>query len=144
MTYTPEQFTKSGTEQGHQTAIFCWAQQSRAQYPELALLFAVPNGGTRHKAEAARMVAAGVKAGVPDIWLPVARGGFFSCIIELKRPKSSSKAKGRTSALQSPWVERLQAQGHYVRVCYGFEEAKDTLQWYLAQSKTLPASGSGG
>ena len=37
-------------------------------------MFRIPNGGSRHPAEAARLKAQGVKAGVPDLCIPVARG----------------------------------------------------------------------
>ena len=37
-------------------------------------VFHIPNGGSRHPAEAARMGAQGAKAGVPDSRIPVARG----------------------------------------------------------------------
>ena len=36
--------------------------------------FRIPGGGSRHPAEAARPRAQGVKAGVPDLCIPVARG----------------------------------------------------------------------
>ena len=37
-------------------------------------VFHIPNGGSRHPAEAARMGARGAKAGVPDLCIPAARG----------------------------------------------------------------------
>jgi len=63
-------------EHNEQVAVFAWARWAEAQYPELALLFAVPNGGARNKVTAARLKAEGVKRGVLDIWFPVARGGW--------------------------------------------------------------------
>jgi hypothetical protein len=53
-----------------------------ARMPEVAdLIFHVPNGGHRVKAVAAKLKAQGVKAGMPDLVLPMARGGFFGLYI---------------------------------------------------------------
>lgn len=67
------------TESVEQISLFRWANYSRGRYPELALLHHIPNGGTRSKSEAGRFRAEGVKAGVPDICLPVARGDITDC-----------------------------------------------------------------
>ena len=64
------------TESVEQQCLFRWAAFQSGRFPELALLYHVPNGGSRKKAEAGRFRAEGVKAGVPDLCLPVARGGF--------------------------------------------------------------------
>ena len=51
----------------------------RAQYPDHALmLFAVPNGGGRSRIEASIMKGEGVTAGVADLILLEARGGYGS------------------------------------------------------------------
>ena len=42
---------------------------ARWALPQNALLFAVPNGGKRHKREAQRLVGLGVRAGIPDLIL---------------------------------------------------------------------------
>ena len=55
------------------------------QYPQYrGLLFAVPNGGSRNRIEAARMKAEGTVAGVSDLILLVPRGHFGALCIELK------------------------------------------------------------
>ena len=43
-------------------------------HPELSMLYAVPNGGRRDKAEAAHLKRQGVRAGVPDLCLAVPKG----------------------------------------------------------------------
>ena len=40
---TPEQLAASGSEDGHQSALFCWAALNTEQYPQLKNLFAIPN-----------------------------------------------------------------------------------------------------
>ena len=113
-------------EEVEQTCLFRWAAYSLGTHPELALLHAIPNGGKRSKSEAARMKAAGVKAGVPDMFLPVARGGSHGLYIELKRIKG-----GRVSAEQLAWMEELTREGYTCAVCHGWEEARKVIQTYL-------------
>lgn len=113
-------------EAQEQRALFAWAELQSCKYPELALMYHIPNGGKRDAKEAAMLKAEGVKSGVPDICLPVARGGYHGLYIELKR-----KHGGRTSAVQEEWIERLSAQGYAVYVCRGWEVAKDLILKYL-------------
>ena len=113
-------------EEVEQTCLFRWAAYSLGAHPELRLLHAIPNGGKRSKSEAARMKAAGVKAGVPDMFLPVARGGSHGLYIELKRIKG-----GRVSAEQLAWMEELTREGYTCAVCHGWEEARKVIQTYL-------------
>ena len=60
------------TEAQHQAHVIKWSQQPhiRAQWPELALLFHIPNGGTRDAVEGKHLKQQGVKQGVPDLCLP--------------------------------------------------------------------------
>ena len=72
------------SEHEHQKAVIEWAEVKSGQYPELRLLYAIPNGGHRHKAVAAKLKAEGVKPGVPDLCLPVRRGEYSGLYIEMK------------------------------------------------------------
>ena len=96
------------------------------RHPKLRLLFAVPNGGDRHKATAGKLRAEGVKAGVPDYILPVAAGGFHGLAIELKRRQG-----GQTSREQAQWIEALRAEGWRAEVCKGWQQALSVLADYL-------------
>lgn len=113
-------------EEVEQACLFRWAGYQMAAMPELGLLHAIPNGGKRGKAEAARMKAGGVKAGVPDMCLPVSRGTYHGLYIELKRQQG-----GRVSEAQTWWLDKLRDQGYAAFVCYGWEEAAQVLQDYL-------------
>ena len=57
------------TEAQHQQCVLKWSQQPhiRAQWPELSLLFHIPNGGTRDAVEGRHLKQQGVKPGVPDL-----------------------------------------------------------------------------
>ena len=73
------------SESAEQSALFAWASQVSFSYPALRLLYAIPNGGARNKITAAILKREGVRAGVPDICLPVPSGAYHALYIELKR-----------------------------------------------------------
>jgi len=112
------------SEHDQQCSIFRWAKLM--EYPGLALLYAIPNGGFRHKATAKRLKDEGVKAGVPDICLPVACGGYYGLYIELKK-----KSNNFVTVNQEEWLERLRGQNYYAVVCRGEDSAKQTIIGYL-------------
>ena len=116
------------SEAQHQAHVIKWSQQPhiRAQWPELALLFHIPNGGTRDAVEGKHLKQQGVKRGVPDLCLPVPSGRYHGLFIELK------KDTGRASEAQKWWVERLKAAGYFAQVCHGWESAVAVLEWYLS------------
>lgn len=113
------------SEHNEQVALFAWANYQTAVFPELALLYAIPNGGHRHKATAAKMKAEGVKAGVPDVCLPVARGRWHGLYIEMKY------GRNKPTAEQSQWLKALNAQGYYTFVCHDFLSAQTVIMKYL-------------
>ena len=115
-------------EDVEQAALIRWAEYSRAAHPELKLLLHIPNGGLRGKAEAGRFKTLGVKAGVPDLFLPVARGKAHGLWVEMKRVHS-----GKVSAAQKGWLAALRAQGYEAIVCHGWVEASEQILKYLAQ-----------
>lgn len=123
-------------EHNAQVAVFQWAKLNEGRCPELALLYANPNGGYRNISVARYMKAEGLKAGVPDMFLPVARGGYHGLFIELKqagaRPKSET-AKGSVSDEQRQWLKALREQYYLAEVCYGATEAIDLLKDYLGK-----------
>ena len=119
------------SESQEQKLLFQWAQYSRQMFPDLELLFHVPNGGKRDKREAISLKREGVKAGVPDLILPVARGEYFGLYIELK------VGRNKPSVLQLEWIEKLKQQGYFVKVCYGWIEASEVIKSYLEKSKII-------
>ena len=114
------------TEAQEQTWLFQWARMQSGTIKELSMLYHIPNGGSRHRLEAIHLKQQGVQAGVPDLCLPVARGGCHSLYIELKRTKG-----GRISREQTEWMEALMQQGHMVAVCQGWEMASEVILRYL-------------
>lgn len=113
------------SESVEQICLFRWASFASGTMPELDLMFHVPNGGFRNITTAKRLKAEGVKAGVPDICLPVPRGKYHGLFVELK-------IKGnKTTKNQDNWIKALQQQGYFVAVCYGWEQAKEVIEKYL-------------
>ena len=114
------------TEAQEQSALFRWAAYSTGAYPELQLLYHVPNGGSRNRLEAHNLKLQGVKPGVPDIVLPVARGQWHGLYIELKRTE-----KGRLSEAQKWWLEALTRAGYRAVCCKGWKAAQEEIIRYL-------------
>lgn len=114
------------TEAQEQRCLFQWAGYAEQQFPELKLLHHVPNGGRRDARTAANLKKEGVKAGVPDIVLPVPMGIYHGLYIELK------VGRNKTSIKQKEWIKALKEQGYKVEVCYGWIEAKEVIENYLS------------
>lgn len=109
----------------------------RLQHRSLAkLLFAVPNGGARRLREAQIMKAEGVTAGVSDLILLVARGGYNALCIEMKRESSSS----RLSPAQKEWQQLAKAAGNKCVVCRSLDDFQREITTYLFASR--PANES--
>ena len=123
----PERARKKPTphEGNEQEALFQWAAFIRGRFPEIDLLYHIPNGGSRNRIEAANLKRQGVKAGVPDLCLPVARSGFHGLFIEMKAGKNTTTEK------QEEWISALRKQGYAAEVCYGWERAAEVITKYL-------------
>lgn len=113
------------SEAREQAALIRWSQLQSVKYPELELLYHIPNGGSRHIAEAAQLKRQGVKSGVPDLCLPVPRGSYAGLYIELKA------GKNKPTDAQRKWLEQLTQQGYRAITCWGWEAARDEIMRYL-------------
>lgn len=122
---------RNDREHLEQKALMEWVGLRRRAHPDLDLLYAIPNGGHRNRRTAGRLKAEGVRSGVPDLCLPVARGGAHGLYIEMKAPG------GRESDTQRWWRERLLAEGYWAVVCVGAESAIAALNSYLAEPRTV-------
>jgi len=113
-------------EEQEQMAVMRWAALMTDTHPELSLLHAIPNGARTSMSVAKRLKATGLRAGVPDLHLPVAREVYHGLWLELKR-----QLGGKVSPEQHWWHEALAEQRHCVRVCRGAEEAIRAITDYL-------------
>ena len=115
-------------EHQHQVALFQWAKTAMVAHPELEAMYAIPNGGQRNKIVAAKLKAEGVKAGMPDICLPVARGSYHALYVELKAPKPH---KSKVQENQRDKMELLESHGNACHIAYGWNEARIAIMAYL-------------
>lgn len=129
------------SEHEEQVALFSWAltEANLGNLPDLDLMFAVPNGAKlpffkrgkrRISKQGARLKAEGLRPGVPDICLPVARGGYFGLFIELKVGRNKATPK------QSEWIKKLNKAGYFATVCVGQDEARELLKEYCSLEPT--------
>lgn len=100
------------------------------QYPK-GLIFAIPNGGHRHIRVAVKLKAEGVKAGVPDIFIPMPKFPYHGLFIEMKKPKGKNPEPS-----QAAWIQALNEQGYMAVCCKGFEEAAATVKKYFTIDRT--------
>jgi hypothetical protein len=119
---------RKNLEHNSQAALFKLIGFLLPEYPELDLLFAIPNGGARNIIVASRLKAEGVKPGVPDLMLPVARQGYHGLFIEMKI------APNRPTKHQKEWLQNLTDQGYLATVCFSTEEAINLIKKYLQKT----------
>lgn len=92
---------------------------------ELALLYATPNEGFRGFKAQARRKAEGMKSGIPDLCLPVSRGGFSGLYIEFKAGDNTTKPE------QKVIIKMLSLERYLVVVTYSARQAADLTFEYL-------------
>jgi GH15 family glucan-1,4-alpha-glucosidase len=95
------------------------------RYSFLKYIFSVPNGGMRSPRERVKLNREGVKSGVEDLALDVARHSWHGLRIEMKGKN------GVQSKEQKEWQKFHLDQGYYSVVCYSFIEARDEIVRYL-------------
>lgn len=113
-------------EADEQETLFEWALWNLGRLPELDYMHAIPNGGSRHPAEAVRLKKQGVKPGVPDIFLPEPRGRYHGLYIEMKRAE-----KGKTTNDQGRWLHHLASRGFMTVICYSCDGAIQVIEQYM-------------
>ncbi len=116
-------------EHEEQTALFAWAKVEARHDPRLELLNASQNGlAASSKAMAYRAKLTGMKAGVPDIHLPVAVPPYHGLYVEMKRVGGNACD---VRPEQSWWLEQLTRQGYRAVVAYGWQDAAEAITAYL-------------
>ncbi|VVM59610.1 VRR-NUC domain-containing protein [Pseudomonas fluorescens] len=108
------------------------------RYPAVfELMYHVPNGGHRVKAVAGKLKAQGVKAGIPDLVLTMARGGFFGLYIEFKATPPNDAP---ISTSQHSRICKLNEQGYLAVVCRGHFDTIEQIRAYLRLAPTVVAA----
>lgn len=117
-----------------QVALFQWLAWTPAPPPCAAgltldaYIIAIPNGGARSKAQAGKLKAEGVKAGVSDVLVAIPMGARHGLWLEMKAPRPHAAA---VSKQQKTWLSRMSAMGYACGVARGYEEAKALICDYL-------------
>jgi hypothetical protein len=104
------------TETEIQSRVIQWAIAMEHLIPQLSKLHHSPNGDLRHVKVAQRLKGMGVKAGFPDLFLPVIRLPYGGLFIEVK------KEGGKVSKKQQEWANYLNEEG-YRCVCLNSVDA---------------------
>lgn len=98
-------------------------RQCRERRDSAALIFAIPNGQYRR----GQRPEPGLTPGVPDLFLPAARGGYYGMFIELK------VSPNKCSADQRAWMDMLREQGYHCVVVWDDPySAMNEIERYLA------------
>jgi len=122
----------SRTEHEIQSAFISWCNFPKTLecFPELELIYAIPNGANKSIATAMKFKREGLKPGVPDLHLPVPRGEYHSLYLEFKSDKSK-----KLSGKQIEWFNKLTSHGNMC-VCVASEEkAEQVVKRYLSMIK---------
>lgn len=120
------------SEHSEQALVISWANRLQNTYPELRWLHSSLNGIfiPAPRTVVARIInhmkAEGMKKGIPDLFLPVARRSYHGLFIEMKRDDG-----GVISSEQKAFMQFAEEQGYLDKVCFGYDEAVETLEWYL-------------
>lgn len=126
---------RNAIESEHQKNLITWSRLTWLPHRKQRiseLLIHIPNGGSRSgPQEGANLKAQGVQAGFPDLMLFYPRGHYHGLAIELKRPIVRGQQKPSITKSQLQWLKKLNEQGYATSVCYGWQDAADTIQHYL-------------
>jgi len=122
-------------EHHEQVVVINWARANAYREPALDYLHAIPNGaklpfrlndrGERYSLPAQKLKAEGLLPGVPDLFLPAARGGYHGLYLEMKY------GKNKPSPEQDHFIGYVQRAGYQAVICYSAEEAITALENYL-------------
>ena len=118
------------SEHNEQVTVIDWCFAMTRIYPGLDLIFAIPNGamlggGRVGAIRANSLKAEGMRPGVCDLFLPVARGKWHGFFGEMKT------ATGKLSENQIEFIAGVEEQGFYTVVAYGADEMIEQLKYYL-------------
>lgn len=98
----------------------------RMQYPKYRLnLFAIPNGGARHKKTAGKLKAEGVTAGVSDLFLAVPSERSSGLFIEMKvHPNNPTES-------QIKFGKCMMESGYHFEIIYSFDNFMEVINLWM-------------
>lgn len=123
-------------EHHQQCAVFEWWYLVYPKYYEK--MFSCPNGAflagdyKRRAGQMKKLKAEGLKPGVSDIFLMVARGGYHGLFIEMK---DIGKTEDDVTVPQLEHIEAAREEGYKAEYAIGAEQAIKILDKYMKSGK---------
>lgn len=118
------------TEHDLQVALIAECDRRALTNPLWGYILAIPNGGQRTKSQGGKLKAEGVRAGIPDLMVAVARHGYHGLFLELKI------SPNKPSQSQLDWIRKLNDQGYFCFVAWNsVQKAIEALEWYIGGDK---------
>lgn len=112
------------SERELQAAVIAECDRRSVTIAEYGLILAIPNGQYRQ----GQRMEPGLRAGVPDLFLPVPSRQFYGLWLELKC------GTNKPSRNQLEWIRRLRVQGYKVAVVWdSVEEVMAVIDEYLGE-----------
>ena len=115
------------TEHDEQVAFVQWLEWQHIP------VFAIPNGSNKSKAAAVKFKAEGLRAGVPDLMIPVPTAHQHGLFIEMK-----DAGRGTLSKEQREWLNDLRIAGYATAACWGVDEAIKCFKQYDLMGGEFP------
>jgi hypothetical protein len=113
-----------------QTTFFQWIKLNQHRHPAIKWIHAIPNGEHRDIRTAVRLKAAGVKRGIPDIFVPWGTATHHGLYIECKA------GKNKLTKEQADFY--LYAMNKYKTItAYDWITAARSVENYLGLEKTI-------
>lgn len=116
---------RKNLEHKDQVALISWAEWQLSKYPELEMLYALPNAGKRSPVMGKMMKAEGMRKGILDLNLDVPKRGYHGWRGELKI------GKNKPTDEQYEWIEKYRKWGYFADWFTGWEAMKESILWYL-------------
>lgn len=85
----------------------------------------IPNEGKRSLSYGSKLKKMGMRKGVSDLFIAISCRDYHGAWIELK------SKNGRPTPSQSQFLSDMGSQGYYTNVCYGLDDAINSIKWYL-------------
>lgn len=95
-----------------------------------AFYYHIPNGGYRNQAEGAKLKRMGVKAGIPDICIPIPIKPYHGLYLEIKR-----KRNYKISSHQKYIHPKLKSLGYRMEIVKSLEEAITIVREYFSNAE---------
>lgn len=111
------------------TSCMAYCEMQGMLWTELNAIYAIPNQGKRSYQTGGRFKSEGLKKGMPDVHLPVARRMYHSLYVEFKAPGK----KPRKSQLDK--MDMLYSHNNLVYTIDNYYDFVELVTWYLGHEE---------